>query len=91
MATCANCIHHSLCDYNTNISGAGKVRLVYAEGADVKCSFFENRADVVPKSEVVAKFTEAVKHIADGVKFKNATEKTAFIEMLEDLAKVKGA
>ncbi len=52
MATCANCIHHSLCDYNTNISGNGKVRLVYAEGADVKCSFFQNTADVVPKSEV---------------------------------------
>ena len=52
MATCANCSHHSLCDYNTNISGNGKVRLVYAEGADVKCSFFENTANVVPKSEV---------------------------------------
>lgn len=51
MATCANCIHHSLCDYNTNISGNGKIRLVYAEGADVKCSFFQNTADVVPKSE----------------------------------------
>lgn len=52
MASCANCIHHSLCDYNTNISGNGKIRLVYAEGADVKCSFFQNTADVVPKSEV---------------------------------------
>ena len=52
MATCANCIHHScLCDYNTNISGNGKVRLVYAEEADVKCSFFQNTADVVPKRE----------------------------------------
>ena len=52
MASCANCIHHSLCDYNTNISGNGKIRLVYAEGADVKCSFFQNTADVVQKSEV---------------------------------------
>lgn len=52
MATCANCIHHSLCDYNTNVSGNGKIRLVYAEGADVKCSFFQNTADVVQKSEV---------------------------------------
>ena len=52
MATCVNCIHHSLCDYNTNISGNGKVRLVYSDGADVKCSFFQNTADVVPKSEV---------------------------------------
>ena len=51
MATCANCIHHSLCDYNTNVSGNGKIRLVYAEGS-VKCSFFQNTADVVPKSEV---------------------------------------
>lgn len=41
------------------------------------------------QSEVIAEFTEAVKHIAEGVKFKNATEKTAFIEMLEDLASVK--
>ncbi len=51
MATCNDCIHHSLCDYNTNVSGNGKIRLVYAEGADVKCSFFQNTADVVPKSE----------------------------------------
>ena len=52
MATCANCIHHSLCDYNTNISGNGKVRLVYSDGADVKCSFFQNTSDVIPKIEV---------------------------------------
>ena len=45
--TCANCIHHSLCDYNTNISGNGKVRLVYSDGAEIKCSFFESRTDVV--------------------------------------------
>ena len=53
MATCANCIHHSLCDYNTNVSGNGKIRLVYAEGADVKCSFFQNTADVVQKKREV--------------------------------------
>jgi chromosome segregation ATPase len=41
-----------LCDYNTNISGNGKVRLVYSDGADVKCSFFQNTSDVVPRSEV---------------------------------------
>lgn len=51
MATCAKCIHHSLCDYNTNISGNGKVRLVYDDGADVKCSFFLNQNDFAPKSE----------------------------------------
>lgn len=45
MATCANCIHHSLCDYNTNVSGNGKIRLVYAEGSE-KCSFFQNTAEV---------------------------------------------
>lgn len=39
---------------------------------------------------VIADFTERVKHIAEGVKFKNNTEKTAFIEMLEDLARLKG-
>ena len=41
------------------------------------------------QSEVVAEFSEAVKHIAEGVKFKNDTEKTAFIEMLDDLTRVK--
>lgn len=41
------------------------------------------------QSEVIAEFTESVKHIVDGVKFKNANEKTAFMEMLEDLAMTK--
>ena len=41
------------------------------------------------QSEVIAEFSEAVKHIAEGVKFKNDTEKTAFIEMLDDLTRVK--
>lgn len=44
----------------------------------------------IRQSEVIAEYTQAVKHIAEGVKFKNNTEKTAFIEMLEDLAKMKG-
>ena len=41
------------------------------------------------QSEIIAEFSEAVKHIAEGVKFKNDTEKTAFIEMLDDLTRVK--
>ena len=70
MATCDNCIHYSLCDYNTNISGNGKVRLVYAEGAE-KCSFFLNRADVAPtisKMEQVRIRTEVAKEFAEKVK-----------------------
>lgn len=41
------------------------------------------------QSEFIAEFSEAVKHIAEGVKFKNDTEKTAFIEILDDLTRVK--
>ena len=41
------------------------------------------------QSEFIAEFSEAVKHIAEGVKFKNDTEKTTFIEMLDDLIRVK--
>lgn len=63
MATCANCIHHSLCDYNTNVSGNGKIRLVYAEGADMKCSFFQNTDDVAPKSEVAREIDDIKRYI----------------------------
>lgn len=41
------------------------------------------------QSEFIAEFSEAVKHIAEGVKFKNDVEKTAFVEMLDDLTRVK--
>ncbi len=39
MARCPDCIHFSLCDYNTNIAGDAKIKLYYDEGAE-KCSFF---------------------------------------------------
>ena len=41
------------------------------------------------QSEVAREISEAVKHIAEGVKFKNDVEKTAFVEMLDDLTRVK--
>ena len=46
MARCADCIHFSLCDYNTNVSGDSKIKLFYEKGAE-KCSFYKPTADVV--------------------------------------------
>ena len=45
MARCPDCIHFSLCDYNTNIAGDTKIKLYYDEGAE-KCSFYKPTADV---------------------------------------------
>lgn len=45
MARCPDCIHFSLCDYNTNIAGDTKIKLYYDEGAE-KCSFYKPIADV---------------------------------------------
>lgn len=43
------------------------------------------------QSEVITEYTEAVRHIAKKcVRFKNEGEKQVFIEMLDDLAKMKG-
>ena len=43
------------------------------------------------QSEVIADFTERVKHIAEKcVKFKSESEKAVFLEMIDDLAKMKG-
>ena len=46
MARCTDCIHFSLCDYNTNISGDSKIKLFYEKGAE-KCSFYKPTADIV--------------------------------------------
>lgn len=86
MATCANCIHHSLCDYNTNVSGNGKIRLVYAEGSE-KCSFFQNTADVVPKSK--SEFDSIPVEVAQVLKDKAVEKAKAEVarEIFEELDK----
>lgn len=40
-------------------------------------------------SEIASEIASTVRKIAKGVKFKNPTEKTAFLEMFEDAIKVK--
>ena len=45
--TCKDCIHFSLCDYNTNNSVTiQKVNLIYDEGAE-SCSFFKDRSKII--------------------------------------------
>jgi len=80
------------CTYFWN--GACTVDAAKPTDCDLMCEIFGvfanlGRAGYRKQSEVIAEFSEAVKHIAEGVKFKNDTEKTAFIEMLDDLTRVK--
>lgn len=47
MARCNDCIHFSLCDYNTNNSVTEqRIKLFFDEGAE-KCSFFKDKQKFV--------------------------------------------
>ncbi len=63
---CKNCIHFSLCDYNTNHSVImPKVNLFFDKGAE-RCSFFKDKSKVIELTCKVGDTVYYFKTLQDG-------------------------
>ena len=64
MSKCSDCLHFSLCDYNTDVSNT-PIKLYSDEGAE-KCSFFKDKARYIEPPCKIGDAVYTIKTLTDG-------------------------